>query len=138
MDNQEKVTSIQFSKNTTEKSKVSHNERASRASSMSSDSDGKSVMRNYLMRKMNLIRRSSKSNIVTVQGPPYHTMTVDTVADLLKTDIHDGLSDEAVEQKRTEHGNNEMEGDGGVNPVKLMLKQFFNVMVLILLIAMVR
>ncbi|CAO3590612.1 unnamed protein product [Absidia cylindrospora] len=108
--------------------------------------DTKSV-RSVVMKRMNLVKKFKKSNKKLnnamdeqedrVEGPPYHAMDLDTVADLLKTDLEDGLSDQDIEQRRSEYGYNEMEGEGGVNPVKLLLKQFLNVMVLILLIAMV-
>lgn len=107
--------------------------------------DTKSV-RSVVMKRMNLVKRfkgKKKLNSAMdqaedrVEGPPYHTMDLATVADLLKTDLEDGLSDEDVEKRHSEYGYNEMEGEGGVNPVKLLLKQFLNVMVLILLIAMV-
>jgi magnesium-transporting ATPase (P-type) len=108
--------------------------------------DTKSV-RSVVMKRMNLVKKFKKSNKKLnsamdeqedrVEGPPYHAMDLDTVTDLLKTDLEDGLSDQDIEQRRTEYGFNEMEGEGGVNPVKLLLKQFLNVMVLILLIAMV-
>ncbi|SAM09015.1 hypothetical protein [Absidia glauca] len=107
--------------------------------------DTKSV-RSVVMKRMNLVKRfkgKKKLNSAMdqaedrVEGPPYHTMDLTTVADLLKTDLEDGLSDQDIEQRHAEYGYNEMEGEGGVNPVKLLLKQFLNVMVLILLIAMV-
>ncbi|KAI8084183.1 uncharacterized protein B0P05DRAFT_466593 [Gilbertella persicaria] len=63
-------------------------------------------------------------------------MKIETVAELMKTDLEDGLKESVIQEKRTQYGSNEMEGDGGVNPIKLLLKQFLNVMVLILVIAM--
>lgn len=124
---------------------VQHNEKFSQkpltrssTGASSNDFDTKSV-RSVLMHKMNLVKRRRKSidDQERVEGPPYHTMDLDTVAQLLKTDLEDGLSDKLVEDRRSENGFNEMEGEGGVNPVKLMAKQFLNIMVLILLIAMV-
>ncbi|KAF7729875.1 hypothetical protein EC973_003609 [Apophysomyces ossiformis] len=101
----------------------------------SSDFETKSV-RSVLMQKMSLVKRRKKA-VEVVEGPPYHTMDLETVAQLLKSDLTQGLSEKEVEARREEAGYNEMEGEGGVNPVKLMIKQFFNIMVLILLIAMV-
>lgn len=122
------------------KYEVTHNEKSqTRASSMTDDTqdDKKSIIRRVMMRRKNLIRRNTTGSAITaVEGPPYHTMKIETVAQLLKTDIIDGLKDSEIEEKHVQHGYNEMEGDGGVNPVKLMAKQFFNVMVLILVIAM--
>ncbi|KAI9276080.1 potassium/sodium efflux P-type ATPase [Sporodiniella umbellata] len=62
-------------------------------------------------------------------------MDLDAVTQLLKSDLEDGLSDDSIEENRKHY--NEMEGEGGVNPFQLLLKQFMNIMVLILLIAMV-
>lgn len=122
-------------KNNANNYQVTYKEESS--SHISKDSK-KSTFIKYMMRKKNLIRRNS-SDIVSsaVEGPPYHTMKIETVAQLLKSDIENGLSESMLSERQAQYGLNEMEGDGGVNPVKLMLKQFFNVMVLILVIAMV-
>lgn len=106
------------------------------ASSM--DFDTKSV-RSVLMNKMNLVKRRRKSidNQERVEGPPYHTMDLDTVNQLLKSDLEDGLPESRIEEIRSQYSYNEMEGEGGVSPIKLLFKQFLNIMVLILLIAMV-
>jgi magnesium-transporting ATPase (P-type) len=103
----------------------------------SSDFDTRSV-RSVIMSKMNLVKRRRKNadQGETVEGPPYHTMDLDTVAQILKSDLEDGLSDDVIEERRVQY--NEMEGEGGVSPLKLLMKQFMNIMVLILLIAMVR
>ncbi|KAI9314025.1 potassium/sodium efflux P-type ATPase [Dichotomocladium elegans] len=101
--------------------------------------DTRSV-RSVLMKRMNLVKRRRKKKLremERVEGPPYHTMELDTVAKLLKSDLEEGLNESEIEQRRQECGHNEMEGEGGVNPFKLLLKQFFNIMVLILLIAMI-
>lgn len=109
---------------------VSHTERARSVDT----TDKRSLLKSVLMRKRNFIRKESSSPVV--EGPPYHTMKIETVAQLLKSNLEDGLNESEIEEKRLAYGYNEMEGDGGVNPVKLMLKQFLNVMVLILVIAM--
>lgn len=109
---------------------VSHNERARSVDT----TDKRSLLKSVLMRKRNFIRKEPSGPVV--EGPPYHTMKIETVAQLLKSNLEDGLIESEIEEKRLVHGYNEMEGDGGVNPVKLMLKQFLNVMVLILVIAM--
>jgi magnesium-transporting ATPase (P-type) len=105
----------------------------------SADFDTKSV-RSVLMNKMNLVkrRRQSIDNTERVEGPPYHTMDLDTVTLLLKSDLDDGLQESSIQEKIDQYKYNEMEGEGGVSPVKILLKQFLNIMVLILLIAMVR
>ncbi|KAI8137168.1 potassium/sodium efflux P-type ATPase [Fennellomyces sp. T-0311] len=98
--------------------------------------DARSV-RSVLMKKMSLVKRRKRTTEERVEGPPYHTMDLETVAKLMKTNLEDGLTDEEVNARREESGYNEMEGEGGVNPFKLLLKQFLNVMVVILCIAMV-
>ncbi|KAI8371420.1 potassium/sodium efflux P-type ATPase [Radiomyces spectabilis] len=106
----------------------------------SNDFDTKSIrsVRSVLMKSRSLVkRRRKKHDEERIEGPPYHNMDLDTVANLLKSELEDGLTDEEVQSRRSQHGFNEMEGEGGVNPVALMIKQFFNIMVLILLIAMV-
>lgn len=124
---------------------VQHNEKYSQkpltrssTGASSNDFDTKSV-RSVLMNKMHLVkrRRQSVDNQEKVEGPPYHTMDLDTVTQLLKADLEDGLSEDSIEERRSQYSFNEMEGEGGVSPVKLMIKQFTNIMVLILLIAMV-
>lgn len=124
---------------------VQHNEKFSQkpltrssTGASSNDFDTKSV-RSVLMNKMHLVkrRRQSVDNQEKVEGPPYHTMDLDTVTQLLKADLEDGLSEDSIEERRSHYSFNEMEGEGGVSPVKLMIKQFTNIMVLILLIAMV-
>ena len=104
----------------------------------STDFDTKSV-RSVLMNKMSLVKRRRKSvdNQERVEGPPYHTMDLDTVNQLLKSDLEDGLPESKIEEIRAQYSFNEMEGEGGVSPVKLLIKQFTNIMVVILLIAMV-
>ncbi|KAI8069491.1 potassium/sodium efflux P-type ATPase [Gongronella butleri] len=88
-----------------------------------------------LMQKMKLVKRK-KEEVVRVEGPPYHTMELATVAQLVKSNLEDGLSDAEVEERCKVQGYNELEGEGGVNPFKLLFKQFFNILVLILIVAM--
>lgn len=136
---------IQFDESQKKEYQIQHNEKFSQkpltrssTGASSNDFDTKSV-RSVLMSKMHLVkrRRQSVDNQEKVEGPPYHTMDLDTVNGLLKTDLEDGLSEHDIPDRRTQSGFNEMEGEGGVSPVKLMIKQFMNIMVLILLIAMV-
>lgn len=146
-DNGERDTPrIQFDESQKKDYQVQHHEKPSQkpltrssTGASSNDFDTKSV-RSVLMNKMNLVKRRRQSidaNQEKVEGPPYHTMDLDTVTQLLKTGMEDGLSEESVPERRAQYSFNEMEGEGGVSPVKLMIKQFMNIMVLILLIAMV-
>lgn len=107
-----------------------------RSSTAQSSADEVKSIRSVLMRKMNLVKRKERLS-ERQEGPPYHTMDLDTVSGLLKTDVLNGLKEDQVEAKRSEFGFNELEGSGGINPFKLFLKQFLNLMVMILLIATV-
>ncbi|ORX63022.1 potassium/sodium efflux P-type ATPase, partial [Hesseltinella vesiculosa] len=97
-------------------------------------SDSAKSIRSTMMRKMKLVKK--KQEVARVEGPPYHTMTLDTVAQLVKTDMEDGLTEAEAKERQAQAGYNELEGEGGVNPFKLLFKQFFNILVLILIAAM--
>ncbi|KAI9490870.1 potassium/sodium efflux P-type ATPase [Zychaea mexicana] len=137
-------TTITFADQSAPTSQANHekiNQRSLTRSSTGQSSisfDARSV-RSVLMKKVNLVKRrkARKTEEQRVEGPPYHTMDLETVAKLMKSDLEDGLDQKEVDARREESGFNEMEGEGGVNPFKLLLKQFFNIMVLILLVAMV-
>ncbi|CAO3638557.1 unnamed protein product [Mucor fragilis] len=145
---QQPQTTIKFDESQNKEMKeyqVQHNEKYSQkpltrqsTGTSSMDFDTKSV-RSLMIHKMNLVKRRRKSIDETerVEGPPYHTMDLDTVQQLLKSDLEDGLHESEIEERRSQSRFNEMEGEGGVSPVKLLIKQFTNIMVLILLIAMV-
>ncbi|KAI7856652.1 potassium/sodium efflux P-type ATPase [Circinella umbellata] len=135
-------TTITFADQSTPKSQANHekiNQRSLTRSSTGQSSisfDARSV-RSVLMKKVNLVKRRKRRTEERVEGPPYHTMDLETVTKLMKSDLEDGLHESEIEGRHTESGFNEMEGEGGVNPFKLLLKQFLNVMVLILLVAMI-
>ena len=105
-----------------------------RSSTLQSTATDVRSVRSVLMRKMGLIKRKK---IDRVEGPPYHTMDLDTVCQLLKSDLENGIHDNETETRRTDTGFNELQGSGGINPVKLFIKQFINLLVMILLIAAV-
>ena len=135
-------TTITFADQSAPTSQANHekiNQRSLTRSSTGQSSisfDARSV-RSVLMKKVNLVKRRKRRTEERFEGPPYHTMDLETVTKLMKSDLEDGLNEAEIEGRRAESSFNEMEGEGGVNPFKLLLKQFFNVMVLILLVAMV-
>jgi len=145
---QQPQTTIKFDESQNKEMKeyqVQHNEKYSQkpltrqsTGTSSMDFDTKSV-RSLMIHKMNLVKRRRKSidESERIEGPPYHTMDLDTVQQLLKSDLEDGLHESEIDERRSQSRYNEMEGEGGVSPVKLLIKQFTNIMVLILLIAMV-
>ncbi|OBZ88125.1 Calcium-transporting ATPase 3 [Choanephora cucurbitarum] len=117
---------------------VLHHERSSTGTSIETmaNDDKRSIVRAFVMRKKNFIKRGSRNDQPVKEGPPYHTMSIVSIAGLLKTDLESGLKENSIDEKQAQYGVNEMEGDGGVNPIKLLMKQFFNILVLILVIAM--
>lgn len=66
---------------------------------------------------------------------PY-LLTADEVARELNTDPDCGLTEEEAKSRLTKYGLNELEGGGGVSAGRILMKQIFNAMVLILIAAM--
>lgn len=66
--------------------------------------------------------------------PPFHTLTVEDVFSKLKSQA-EGLSDEEVARRLSAEGPNELTASVGVSPWILLLHQFQNVLILILLVA---
>jgi Ca2+-transporting ATPase len=64
-----------------------------------------------------------------------HTLGVDQIADTLGTSISSGLSAEEARRRLAEHGPNELAVARGIAPWRLLLAQFKNVLILILLAA---
>src|SRR5688572_14291923 len=46
-----------------------------------------------------------------------------------------GLDDTAIQQKLAEHGRNELTGKDKINPLVIFARQFFSVMILVLIVA---
>jgi magnesium-transporting ATPase (P-type) len=68
---------------------------------------------------------------------PFHTFTVEQVAEHYQTSILEGLSSEEAAKRLQTYGHNELEGDGGVKWYKVLWRQVANVLVCVLLIATV-
>ncbi|KAI1315931.1 Na+ ATPase [Mortierella claussenii] len=80
----------------------------------------------------------AKSKTVNVQNEvPFHTLTVDQVAEHYSTNIHEGLSSQEATERLKKYGSNELQGNGGVKWYKVLWRQVANTLVLILLIATV-
>ncbi len=67
-------------------------------------------------------------------SPAWHTLPVDTVLSQLRSDPH-GLAEAEVEHRLALHGPNELEAVDRVSPWAVLLGQFKNVLIIILLIA---
>lgn len=78
-----------------------------------------------------------KKTIELEPETPYHTFTVDRVAEDLKTSILEGLTSEEAAARLKTYGLNELEGNGGVKWYKVLLRQVLNALVFVLTIAAV-
>ncbi len=67
----------------------------------------------------------------------WHTVPVADLAQKLATNLQTGLSEAEAAARRGQYGPNELEERGGVSPLRLLLSQFANTMVLILIAAAV-
>jgi P-type Na+/K+ transporter len=68
---------------------------------------------------------------------PAHALDRDTLVQEIGADIENGFTKEQARQKLEEFGRNEL-GDGpGVQPVKILIRQVANAMILVLIMAMV-
>jgi len=80
----------------------------------------------------------AKSKTVQVEKEtPFHTLSVEQVADHYGTNIYEGLTSEEAANRLKTHGYNELQGNGGVKWYKVLWRQVANTLVLILLIASV-
>jgi P-type Ca2+ transporter type 2C len=64
----------------------------------------------------------------------WHTTEVDHVAAELESSTHAGLDDREAARRLSAHGANELEAAPGVSPRRLLLAQFKNVLIVILLV----
>ncbi len=67
----------------------------------------------------------------------WHATGIQVLEQELTTNLETGLSTEEVSARKAIHGPNELEEKGGVSPLKLLISQFTNTMVLILIAAAV-
>ncbi|KAK9727371.1 hypothetical protein K7432_001904 [Basidiobolus ranarum] len=67
---------------------------------------------------------------------PYHTYEVRKVVEELNTDTDDGLTTQEVKSRTEKYGPNQMSGDSGVSPWKVLLRQLVNYLTVILILAM--
>lgn len=62
---------------------------------------------------------------------PAHTLAFDEVCQQLKSSKMDGLSPEEAKKRLEQYGKNELDNAGGVNPVKILVRQIANAMMLV-------
>jgi Ca2+-transporting ATPase len=72
---------------------------------------------------------------VDAQDVPWHSLEIATVATRLKTQCDTGLSADEVPARHAEFGPNELQAAHRVSPWHILLEQFQNVLIIILLIA---
>ncbi|MEI6445073.1 MAG: cation-translocating P-type ATPase [Nostocales cyanobacterium ELA583] len=63
----------------------------------------------------------------------WHGLEVDKALEMLDSDANSGLTSQEVEQRRLKHGLNELEEHGGRSPWQILLDQFTNIMLLMLI-----
>lgn len=80
--------------------------------------------------------RSREGPVPLELSNPPHLLSADEVAQQLQTDPDNGLSDEEAKSRLTKFGLNELLGGGGVSATRILMKQIFNAMVLVLIMAM--
>ncbi|KAL9600005.1 MAG: hypothetical protein Q9219_003474 [cf. Caloplaca sp. 3 TL-2023] len=68
---------------------------------------------------------------------PAHTLPYDQVADELGADRKQGLNDVEAKKRIDQYGRNDLQGGGGVQPAKILVRQIANAMILVLILAMV-
>lgn len=67
----------------------------------------------------------------------WHSMDVDDVLKELETDPHRGLNDEEIKKRIEEYGYNELKQEERISPFTILLNQFKNILLLILILAII-
>lgn len=68
---------------------------------------------------------------------PAHALDRDIVTNELKADVKQGLAGSEAQSRLQEYGKNELDDGPGVQPLKILLRQIANAMMLVLIMAMV-
>ncbi|KAF9364044.1 Na+ ATPase [Mortierella sp. NVP85] len=77
-----------------------------------------------------------KSKTIQVEPEvPYHTFTIEQVAEQLSTNTLEGLTTREANERLKKYGPNELQGSGGVKWYKVLWRQVANTLVFILLVA---
>lgn len=80
----------------------------------------------------------SEQDLVSGQGntrlsQPAHALSFAHVLDEIGANRTQGLTDAEAKKRVEEHGRNELESGGGVQPVKILIRQIANAMILVML-----
>lgn len=67
--------------------------------------------------------------------PLWHALDCPHVLEKLKTDSSNGLSNEQIDERRNEYGRNELADQGARGPLLILWEQFYNAMILLLVVA---
>jgi magnesium-transporting ATPase (P-type) len=67
----------------------------------------------------------------TSLSKPAHSLQAGLVLDELSTHDQEGLSSNEAKARLEKHGRNELQGGAGVQPVKILLRQIANAMMLV-------
>jgi Na+-exporting ATPase len=62
---------------------------------------------------------------------PAHALTIEAVRDELEADLEDGLTEAECQRRLEEYGRNELDDGPGVQPVKILIHQIANAMILV-------
>ncbi|WP_199248353.1 cation-translocating P-type ATPase [[Phormidium] sp. ETS-05] len=73
------------------------------------------------------------SNYQSNSAQAWHTLSASDTVQALETDVHRGLSTEAIAQRLGRYGPNQIEAKGGRTPLQILVDQFTNVMLLMLM-----
>jgi P-type Na+/K+ transporter len=65
-----------------------------------------------------------------------HALEVDELVQQLEADVDNGLTKAEASQRLGSYGRNELEGAPGVQPIKILISQVANAMMLVLILAM--
>jgi P-type Ca2+ transporter type 2C len=74
---------------------------------------------------------------IFMKQPAWHTISTQDLLQTLTLNLEDGLSETEAAARQARYGSNALQEQGGISPFKLLLAQFTNTMVLILITAAV-
>ena len=67
---------------------------------------------------------------------PTHALQIDDIVAQLESDVDSGLSKSEATSRHSQYGPNELDDGSGVQPIKILIRQVANAMMLVLILAM--